>query len=291
MRTKIKYCLLIASVLLMSSQMINGQETVHELTISIGGGMSTLKNKTTEHVRDKKNPLGVNAGIGYTYYLSSNWGIQTGLEYAMYSSKMKIYGLEGSYETKDNEGDRLQYNYKVDGLEEKQNVGYLQIPIMAHFQMPIADLSKFYASAGAKIGLPVKKSFEHTGFVTSGYYPDLNATIHDIGSQGFGDFKNYKTEGDLSLKTLFMISVEAGMKWQLMESLDLHTGVYFEQALNNVNKHKSGDLKSFVGYNEKNPDMPTAVSATEALSGKGKGIVDKLSPMSVGVRIKLGFKL
>ena len=265
------------------------QDIAHELSIFAGGGLSSLQNKTS--VLDKSNGYGATVGVGYTYYFTSNFGIQTGIEYSMYSAKLKSSSISGSYSTKDNEGDALDYSFKAEGFEEKQETGFLQIPLMAQFQLPIGEANKFYIAAGGKIGLPIKKDYKHSfdKVTTQGYYPHLDPTIDDIPEQGFGTFSSTETDKELKLKTSFILSAETGMKWYLTDNMVLYTGVYVDYGLNDIKKDElTGSV--LVEYNKANPDIPISKSVTGLKQGND-AFIEKINTFSAGVKIKLGFNL
>lgn len=279
----------IFSILVLSGNTYS-QDITHELSVFAGGGLSSLQNKTS--VLDKSDGYGATVGVGYTYYFSSRFGIQTGVEYSMYSAKLKSSNMSGSYSATDNENEAFKYSFKAEGLEEKQETGFLQIPLMAQFQLPIGEDNKFYIAAGGKIGIPIKKDFKHSfdKVSTEGYYSGLDATIKtDIPEQGFGTYSSTQKEGELKLKASFMLSAETGMKWYLSDNMNLYTGVYVDYGLNDIKKDEATG-SALIEYNKANPGIPISRTVT-GLKHNNESLVEKINTFSAGVKIKLGFNL
>lgn len=268
----------------------------HEISFWLGGGLSSLKNQTNANITDKKNGIGGTFGIGYTYFFTSGFGIQTGLEYSIYNSKMKVPDMSESYLTWDNEfkNAEMRYSYNVENVEEKQHAGYLQIPLMANYRIKVSDNSMFYISAGGKVGFPVKKTYKHSvgEITTEGYYPSLDVTINDIPEQGFGTYQSLSSKGDMDLKTSWLLSAETGMNWKLTESLSLYTGVYVDYGLNDVSKNYNNKL--LIAYNRSNPGQPISHNLSDAsyLDGNSyQPYIKKITPFAFGFKVRLGLSL
>lgn len=243
-------------ILLLTGLCINTvlfSQSKHEVSVSVGGGMSSLTNKSD--IGKNKTNAGFSVGLGYNYAITDNWSIGTGLEYALYNGKLEVNGLsDNRYRTVDNEGHDFDFITEMkSSYDEKQKVGMLNIPIRAQFQLPVMGAHKFYASGGIKFGIPVTKTFEvdKADMMTKGYFPHLNATIDEPLYMGFGSFDRKGVDGDLDLKVAYILSLEAGMKWDLNQLYGLYTGIYFDYGLNNINKSGSNRL---IEYNKEDPE-------------------------------------
>lgn len=292
MKKKYKINLLAALFTSLICIPVIGQNSPHEFSVYGGTGLGILKAKASSIINDKDTRVGGVFGVGYTYYFNSQFGLQTGLEYSLYTNKFDILTLEGSYEAKDNDltNETVDFQYKTNGYKETLKSGYLQIPVMAQYQKSFND-NAFYLSAGMKIGFAVTKSFDNklSNLSTKGYYSTTGVVVaEDSPDLGFGEYSNLSSDGSLKLKTAFIGSIETGMKWSLAQNMFLYTGVYFDYGFNDVNK---GDKRHLIEYNQKSPDKPILNSATMSIQSDSKQLVEKMNLMALGVKVKLAFSL
>lgn len=262
----------------------------HELSVWGGGGLSTMDYSTT--IGDSKMRAGGLFGIGYNYSLTDKWSLSTGLELSFYNSKMKGSELNDSYTANDGEYD-FELTSSVTGYVEKQKATYLNIPVMAQFELPALNQHRFYAAGGFKFGIPVtgKYTVDRAIIHNSGYYPDLNITYYDQHFMGFGTFSRNDFEEDLDLKLSCMLSLETGMKWRLPNSLSLYTGAYFDYGLNDIKKDVNKRLIEYDPAYDENFTVNSVFSSQYESNGKSEDITDKVIPWAVGIKIKLAFAL
>ena len=267
-----------------------------ELSVWAGGGITNLKTKTSDHISDKKTGIGGSFGIGYTYFVSSNVGIQTGIEYSIYNSKLQISDLGNKYITGDNEKENFEYRYKISGMEEKRHAGMIQIPLMVQYQIPVFSANMFYVSGGGKVGFPVSKTYKQSidKLETEGYYPETKWTVNDMEEQGFGTFESLKSDGDLDLKVSFILSAETGLKWALSDKYYLYTGLYLDYGLNDINNVKNPD-NLLIAYNSKNPSLPVSRNFSKAVFKDDTGaltpVIKKIHPIAYGIKVRFSFGL
>lgn len=269
------------------------EQSKHELSVSGGLGLSTLKFDVKNG--DHKQKVGGIIGLGYNYFFNENWAINTGLEITNYNSDATLNNFTDSYKATDTEGD-FTFNTSVANYEEEQRSVFLNIPVMGQFQTPIIDDHKFYIAAGGKIGIPVSSSYKTSGasFETSGTYP--GETITNVPGLGFYKFNGKKVDEDLKLKTAFMLSVETGMKWQLPSAMSLYTGIYFDYGLNDI--RNSDKNQKFLTY--QSPDqgvkaedfrLNSMLQSQYTENGQTRSMTDKAVPMALGVKVKLAFSV
>ena len=287
-----KYICLLAACLCVSAYASAQNTSAHEFGVSIGGGLSTLK------YDDGKNGIGGNIALNYTYLFNEKWGIKSGLELALYNAKLKDFStLSYAPGLKDSEGEIFDYYSSVSGYTEKQKAMLLNIPVMGYFQTEAFSQNKFYVSAGFKVGIPVSGKYESDGetFVNKGWYPNKNNWVETQKFAGFGEFKDKSVEDDLDLDLAFILSLEAGLKWDLGGNKSLYTGVFLDYGLNDIRKYSN---KPFVtqtvdgdNYDFTNNSALESTYATKYVHEQGevKKIADKVVPFAVG--IKIGFAL
>ncbi|MFV0521764.1 MAG: porin family protein [Mangrovibacterium sp.] len=263
----------------------DNKENKHEVFISGGGGLSTLSYDTP--IGDSESACGFLFGVGYAYKFNKTWSINTGLEITSYNSSMKGSNFSDSYSANDGEYDFV-FTTNVAGYTESQQALYLNIPIMAQYELVIGNKTGFYVSGGMKIGIPLvsKYTVDKPTVFNTGYYPDLDVTYDYLNYKGFGTFYPLNEEYDLDLRLSAMLSLETGVKWRISEKFNLYTGLYFDYGLTNSQPNISGH---FVNYDvaEENCFVMNGVLGSEYTDTSTKPLVDKVRPIAFGIKIKM----
>ncbi len=286
---KIKKIKVLLAMALLISSAIRSQDNKHEVFFSATGGISSLKYKISDG--DNKLKFGPSLGVGYNYFLSENWALNTGLELSFMSSKGLIDNISDEYDAIDANNDEFRFAYSIHSVEEKQNATFLNIPLMIQFQQSASK--GFYAALGGKIGIPVSGKYTTTlsNLATTAYYADIDLLIDkDNEVNGIGHFAGTEEKADLDMKMSFMLSAEVGNKWRLTDKLALYSGVYCDYGLNDVRKNK--EIGSLLEYNNQHPSDfgVNSITASKSLKQENaKGLTQKMYPISIGVKLKLAF--
>ncbi|MBO9681074.1 MAG: OmpA family protein [Flavisolibacter sp.] len=228
-----------------------------EFSLSAGGGLSGLKYDLPNGA-SKLKP-GFQAGIGYTKFYNSRWGLTTGLGLGYYQSRATLTpNTVFSSHSVDSENNAFEFRVKTKGYEEKQNLYALQIPVMVQFQSPSKTSTQLYAQGGVKLGIPVSSSYQTKAdeINASGYYPDVNAEITDLPAHGFGTQTNWSGKGDYDFKLSYSLAAETGARFRLSTGNYLYAGLFIDYGLNNLKKQE-GD-QTLLTYH------PTAISQSQA---------------------------
>lgn len=275
----------------------NAQINRHEYSVSLGGGISSLKYDTS--VGDHNYGFGGDIGFGYKYFFNANWAVQSGVDFAYINAKTdNLNALSYAPGLKDSEGEVYDYYSAVSDFTERQHALFTNIPVMGHFQTEVFGANRFYVSAGMKVGIPIFAKYKTKGgrYENKGWYVEKENWADSQKFAGFGIFYDRDVKEDLDLKLAFMLSAETGIKWQLSNGLSLYTGVYCDYGLNDVSKN--GHDNPLVTQ-EIQPDRYyfTTNSALESLhydkyvheGGVGESIIDKVVPISLGIKVRLAF--
>jgi len=274
---------------LLTSCYVSGQ-IKHEFSVYGGGGLSTLL--YTPAAGKHNNGFGGLGGLGYTIFFNDYFGIGTGAEIALYNAKVKSASFYSENSAVDISGDSFLHKSQIDGFEEKQKAFSVNIPLMFNFQTD--GYHRFYGALGAKIGIPLTADYKSSAgkITTSGYYgyENLEYTAPDFEFIGFGTFSDEAGKGDVKFNTAYMVSAEVGMKWNLGGNTALYTGIYADYGLNDIAKREA---KGVAVYNAKNPNdigfNSILASQYTKSNGKPENFTDKVSPLAVGIKIKLAF--
>ena len=290
--------LIIAIVIGFSSFAAFGQNLPnrHEVSIWGAGGISSLQYKPS--YGDHKIGFGGMAGIGYHYFFNQEWSLGIGVEYSILNSKSKYDLFEDVYNTVDNTSTMyLRIHTEGTDFKQKQQAGYINIPLMVRYQTKeLWEGYTLYAAFGPKVGIPVNSSFESEGVITTkGYRLDLGSgepitsdPYINMPHRGFGTY-DYKSDGELDLKLNYILSLEAGVKWEFNNNWGLYTGLYFDYGLNNI-INKSDEVSRFIHYDKENPAEYASNSIFDSKhSLENIDYVDKVKTVSFGVKAQLAF--
>ncbi|GAB6008777.1 OmpA family protein [Dysgonomonas reticulitermitis] len=275
---------------LLLAQYLEDAYVPHELNLWMAGGLSTLNYRP--NIGKANTGTGYAFGIGYTRYISRNWGVSTGLEYAFHSRNISIGNVNSSYTTYDADGNPIEYRSLVDSYREYQRSGLLNIPISLIYRM--GKDNRYYASLGFKLGIPVYGRYTASGGIvtTSGYYTDYYQEEIWQNDLGYGTFPVRTMEKPLKMGLSYTGTLEAGMKWNVGIGADLYTGVYIDYGLNNV--VRGYGKERFVGYNYENPSDPHInglLASVYGSPGNRLSFMEKVSPLAIGIKLKLAFAI
>ncbi len=274
-----KYILIIIAVALYGN--ISAQDFRNEISLYGAGGLASLNYKLDAGSRSAR--FGGLAGIGYTWFINSHWGLVTGAELAFYSAKATLndnYG--GSYQaesgTSAQPGNDFTFAYSYKGYSEKQTAMYVQIPVMGQFQTGI-----FYIAGGVKVGFPVSSEYKicASSLATSGTFPTEGQTYNTLPDRGMGDYGTFSTDGDLKPGVDLMLALETGVKWTLSERMNLYAGVYFDYGLNSIAADSSN--AAIVEYDRQVAGKLEYHSITS--------LADKMNTIAVGLKVKIAYRL
>ena len=272
------------------------KETRHEISAGVACGLSTLHLGSGHSSLNASNGAGGLFGTGYEYRITDKLSLGTGLELARYNSKANLNNVSDRYASHDGKYD-FEFRTTVSDYDEKQSAIYLNIPLLIRFQYPATGKTGFYGNGGFKFGVPLSGKYTITKATmsNSGYYAVWSGgqelVLDTQEFMGFGTFHRNDIKGNLDLKLACILSLEAGAKFSLGEKLALYAGAYFDYGLNDV---ADDAKKRLVEYNTTNPPEfgnNSLLSSQYTTDGKTERLTGKILPMSIGLRIRLGFGL
>jgi hypothetical protein len=211
---------------------------MHELSVSISGGISNFVYKLDEGSRN--GGFGGSLDIGYSYNVKRWLAIVTGFGVSLYNSKMNISNCSESYNDYDDYGEEFTLSYSLSGYSEKQNAVLLTIPVMARYSTGLGKgTMRYYAAAGLKLGIPIsaKASIVAERVTTSGYYVFEYGEYSNLPKYGFvdGDAVD-KTDFNVKLGVTPLLALETGIRFPIGYKKDLTTGIYLDYSPTNVRK-------------------------------------------------------
>jgi len=291
MRNMKKYVIIIVLFFALSNQYLWAQEApTHEFSAYAGLGLSSLRYQMTQG--DRSGGFGGDFGVGYTWYrtnvrvtgtgkvFNERWGIFTGLGLGLYGAKAKLNDEKKEIkDLVDSERDKFDLTTTLTGYRETQKSMYLNIPVMAQFQ-----LERYYVLGGFKFGIPLggKYKSKDATITNIAYYPDYENYLYGPKTQGLGKFEHQDSDGKLKYGVVMMLSLEGGVNWRINRNFSLYSGVYFDVGLNNVAKNQQ---KQFVEFDYQTANNPSRFTTNSAMSA----FTDKVNIMAVGVKARLAY--
>jgi len=301
---KISNIIVILVILAILKISVISAQGIHEFSVDAGLGSSSLRYKLSHG--DRSGRVGGDFGVGYTYFFDKVritstgkvfrelWGIHTGMGIGLYNAKAKLddantenKGLnDGDTSVEDPKYNVFDLRTKLDNYSEIQKTVYLNIPVMAQFQ-----IEQIYAMAGFKFGIPISGKFssDNATITNAGWYPELGNLATTQEFAGYGTFNGRYFEGNFESRFAVIFALEAGYKWRIADNLSIYTGMYFDCGLNNTCKEAD---KAFVNYNNKRPKEFSTNSVLSSYSDNKKltTFTDKTKLMAVGIKLRFAME-
>ena len=165
-------------------------------------------------------------GISFAVYPWKNFGFASGLDYSMRKKTNAGEGVELSKTIIDDDGDEITIKHSIGKYREELQANTFQIPVLLKFRWDY-----FYIAGGVKIGLPqdMNAKFRYDSLETKGCV--YGVCIDDLSYMGFGR-KDSSATTKITLKTLYMLTAESGVRIKFTENLALVLGAYADYSLN-----------------------------------------------------------
>ena len=228
-------------------------------------------------------------GVGFTYFLSQQWGIHFSADFGLYNVNVKVRTLQTiNYEQIDCDMNLYDLHTTLNNYNEIHKSMFLRIPLMVQFQTKQLYATKwkknhkptFYAMSGISVRFLIKNSCfsKISSLYSVAYYPEFNNWITSLPSLGLGTFDGKSSEETLKFGVLAMFVLETGAKWQIGNNFFLYTGAFFDCALNDPIKSYRKSPENYTNF-ESLTDFTVLTFA------------DRMNLMTVGIKLRLAFLL
>lgn len=247
----------------------HAQNKVQYMHFSIGEGIHNFSYSLQNGTEKAKSGFTINAA--YSYFFTSDWGLQTGLGLQSYNTLSTLNYLSTTPDVIDAVGDSYEFRNNYKNWQEKQQALFIDIPIEAQYRHFFTSKLGILASGGMKISVPVHASYKTVGgeMVITGYYSKWNVLLSDLPQHGFGTYAD-SYGGNISLKPAYIAIADLGVLYKLSENLDFYIGAYINYGLNSV-----------ITVNSKFVYQPDG--AYNGLFGSDQ--VNMIKPIALGVKI------
>ena len=279
--------IILTIIFIISTVLIFAQQA-NEITLEIGGGLSTLK---CNPIFGKTNAgFGGNIGLGISHHFNKSVAIGLGIDMSLHNSKFDISGANTKLlNQKDSYSDVYQLNSVLKTYKESEQIIMANIPFS--IKIMLGNKHQFFLQPGIVVEVPIKAKYsvENAEIQNSAYYPKYNNTINGPTFAGFGDFKNYSTDGTMILKNIaFSLMLDLGMKWNISKNFVLYTGIYGNLGFSDILPQYS---QNFVIQNPSDPPKFSTNGIIVSHYEVDKPFVDKANLVSAGIKIKIGFRI
>ena len=211
-------------IVLMLAISIAAQGQTSEISVSLGGGIST--NFSQGEVKNQIRPMGtLNVGYAILGNVKDSLllGFRTGLNVS-YSEIGLAKNLTDSFTNYDYYGHQMDYKVKGDMQYRHQQIN-LELPIMFALRA-----KGFYFNIGCKVMSTVWNQYKQTisNADVSAYYPDYGVTVDDKVVTGL---LSEEQKGKVSLPYLTIaVSTEIGYLWKIKSGHSLGFDVFVDYA-------------------------------------------------------------
>lgn len=259
----------------------------HELSVYGKGGYSPLSYTLADN-GTKSGSIGGGAGAGYVFNINPSLGIVTGIEMSTYSSEASFGSVSRTYRAGTDERE-MEFTYSLKDYRETQSVTLFSVPVMAQYSLPVGGGStSFYVSGGFKLGFPVNATADIIPGIATTKVRFLHENVNYEKLPQNALLDNEKLPDlsrDVDLGLSVALSLETGVRFTLSDRIGLYTGLYFDYGLNSVRKTDDRNLLEYEYSFNVNESKLRSNSVLDS------GLIDKVNLISIGLKLRIGFRL
>jgi len=270
----------------MNTLKVSAQKTPHEFSISGGLGFSTFCFQPSVK-KAASTGFSADVALGFTGFMSPQWGVHLGLGWGLYNVKTKINNLTTVIpDMVDKNNYLFNLHSTLNNYEEVHKTMFLYAPVMLQFQTkPKATMhwrkgqkASFYTMAGAKVLLLFDNKYDLNveSLTNAAYYPEFDNWAATQIFAGLSTFDGNRVNGVFKINVLAMFAFETGIKWRIGNTLYLYTGLFYDCGLNDPSKKFR---KPFDYYTS--PEQLTDLSLLM--------FSEKINLMTIGIKLRLAF--
>jgi outer membrane protein OmpA-like peptidoglycan-associated protein len=258
------------------------QEPAQYIHFNAGGGLHKLMYDMPNGLQ--KGKAGYTLNGAYSYFFTSQWGVQAGLGIQSFGSQSALNYFTATADT-DADNDDYTLRTLYTNWQEKQHAFMFNIPVALQYRHLLNQKFSLIGSAGVQLSIPLSAKYKSAGgeITTTGYYPTWNVELSDIPEQGFSTTTDIY-QGKISLKPSVMSTLDLGALYRLNDKTELYVGAYFNYGLGKIEKpntkliyQKDGTYNGMFASNQIANVRPMAFGLKVGLYlqiGKQKQVVD-----------------
>ena len=231
------FSLIAAAALTLS---VSAQQSEHDnyVGVNFGGGLNTALYKPANGTQGLG--FGFDAGLHYGHFFNKTVGLGVGLQfswanaYATYNWNEVTTGLTHA------SNPNTPYNLTTgfNNFVERQNIGYLSIPVEVLFRKTLNDRAAFIAGVGLALDLPLYGNYlaKSGSYSTTGVFPALgNYAFSDMPEHGFSTYTT--TQGakwNNRAKVGGSVIADLGFRVAMNDNWGMYFGLYAGYGFTNL---------------------------------------------------------
>jgi len=219
---------------------VSAQESEHDnyIGVNVGGGLNSMLYKPANGTQGLG--FGFDAGIHYGRFFNKTVGLGIGLQYSWANAYTTYNWNEVSTGLTHPSNPNTPYDLTTgfNNFVERQNVGYLSIPVEILFRKVLNDRAAFIAGVGLALDLPLYGKYLAKGgsYSTTGVFPALgNYAIENMPEHGFSTYTT--TQGakwNNRAKVGGSVIADLGFRVAMNDNWGMYFGLYAGYGFTNL---------------------------------------------------------
>ncbi|MBR6017143.1 MAG: OmpA family protein [Paludibacteraceae bacterium] len=219
---------------------VSAQQSVHDnyIGVNFGGGLNSMLYKPANGTQGLG--FGFDAGIHYGHFFNKTVGLGVGLQYSWANAYATYNWNEVTNGLTHPDNPNTPYNLTTGftDFKERQNVGYISIPVEILFRKPLNDRAAFIGGIGLALDLPIHGKYLEKGgsYSTTGVFPAAGSYVFE--NMPEHGFSTYTTTQNAKINNRAKVGgsviADLGFRVALNENWGMYFGVYAGYGFTNL---------------------------------------------------------
>ena len=237
MQTNKIFSLIAAAALAIS---VSAQQSVHDnyVGVSFGGGLNSMLYKPANGQQGLG--FGFDAGLFYGHFFNQTVGLGFGVQYSWANAYATYNWNEVTNGLTHPDNPNTPYNLTTgfNNFKERQNVGYISIPVEVLFRKPLNDRAAFIAGVGVALDLPIHGKYiaKSGSYSTTGVFPEAGSYVFE--NMPEHGFSTYTTTQNAKINNRAKVGgsviADLGFRVALSDMCGMYFGVYAGYGFTNL---------------------------------------------------------
>ncbi len=219
---------------------ITAQQAVHDnyIGVNFGGGLNSMLYKPANG--QSAVGAGFDAGLFYGRFFNRTIGLGVGLQYSWANAYATYNWSETTTGLTHPDNPNTPYNLTTgfNNFVERQNVGYLSIPVEVLFRKSLNDRAAFIGGVGLALDLPIHGKYiaKSGSYSTTGVFPEVGSYVFsDMPEHGFSTYTTTQNaKFNNRAKVGGSVIADLGFRVALNDNWGMYFGVYAGYGFTNL---------------------------------------------------------
>lgn len=266
---------------------VSAQESEHSnyVGVNFGGGLNSMLYKPANGKQGLG--FGFDAGIHYGHFFNKTVGLGVGFQYSWANAYATYNWQEVTTGLTHPSNPNTPYNLTTgfNDYQERQNVGYLSIPVEVLFRKVINDRAAFIAGVGLSLDLPIHGKYiaKSGSYSTTGVFPAIgNYVLSDMPEHGFSTYTtSQNAKFNNRAKVGGSVIADLGFRVAMNDNWGMYFGLYAGYGFTNLIKESKAEEMIMI-----NPANPSIIDYRGTFDSNE---TDKANLIRCGVKIAIDF--